>query len=73
MAKKITTEAQALAFIKNDGSLEDVPLAFRTAKVCLAAVTKDGVALYDVPEKLRTAELCLAAVTQDGYGPELAN
>jgi hypothetical protein len=73
--KKITTEAEALALVKEGGyKLEGVPENLKTEKVCLAAVQNFGNALKHVPEALKTPEICLAAVHNKGealeYVPE---
>ena len=70
--EKITTEEEAIATVRRDGSfLEYVPVELRTAKVCLAAAKAgvhfgDDSVLEHVPAELRTAELCLAAVQEYG-------
>ncbi|MCL2128821.1 MAG: DUF4116 domain-containing protein [Treponema sp.] len=63
MAKKITTEKEAIDAVREDSSaLKYVPAKFKTATVCLAAVKNHGCALEYVPLKLKTAAVCLAAV-----------
>ncbi|MFY8102480.1 MAG: hypothetical protein ACOVK6_00130 [Ramlibacter sp.] len=60
-------ERQALAYVTQaPGSLNDVPRALRTARVCEQAVQGDGKALEHAPKALRTAALCEAAVAEDG-------
>ena len=59
MAKKITTEIEALAAVKKNGDmLKEIPEKLRTEKVCIAALKNDAF-LGDVPEALRTEQICL--------------
>ena len=54
MAKKITTDNEALAAVKKNGAaLEQVPEKFKTEKLCLVAVQENGYALQYVPKKLQ--------------------
>jgi hypothetical protein len=48
----------------NGTELKYVPVKYKTAELCLAAVQQDCWTLGYVPEELKTAELCLAAVQQ---------
>ncbi len=63
----LRNERHALAYVKQaPGSLDKVPRALRTVRVCEQAVRGDGAALEHVPRALRTAALCDRAVTNKG-------
>ena len=54
-----------LVTVRENGlALKDMPEAFRTAELCLAAIEENGCALEDVPESIKTKEICDAALSQ---------
>lgn len=70
MSKKLYTYDLLLDAVSNGCSLSQVPSAYKTPELCLAAIKAEGYGLKDVPEEIKTNEMCLIACSSSQYALE---